>query len=189
MLKGAIMKPILITAGHSNSDPGTVNEYMKIKEADIVRDMRNMVALYLNRNNVPVITDGDGLVNWSLSRAVDEIKNSCFAVEFHCNAANSKQANGTEALAKIIDKDISQKLCGAIALTMDTRLRGEGGWKPENSGQHSRLAFVSNGGIILEMFFISNDNEVTKWKAVKWLVAKEVAKVLTQHYNYLKESV
>lgn len=182
------MKPILITAGHSNSDPGAVNETLRIKEADIVRDMRNMVAFYLNRNGVPVITDGDGLSNWSLSKAVAEIANACFAVEFHCNASINKSANGTEAISKIKDKDLSQRLCNAISLIMDTRLRGEDGWKAENSGQHSRLAFVSNGGIILEMFFISNNAEVNKWNSVKWVVAKEVARVLTQHYNNLKEN-
>lgn len=31
-----------------------------------------------------------------------------------------------------------------------------GGFEPENSGQHSRLGYVREVGIILELFFISN---------------------------------
>ena len=64
---------------------------------------------------------------------------------------------------------------------MGNPLRGDKGWKAENSGQHSRLAYVSNGGIILELFFISNDEELSIWKQKKWLVGKAVAEVLMEH--------
>lgn len=64
---------------------------------------------------------------------------------------------------------------------MGNPLRGDKGWKAENSGQHSRLAYVSNGGIILELFFISNDDELTLWQQKKWLVAKVVASTLAQY--------
>ena len=64
---------------------------------------------------------------------------------------------------------------------MGNPLRGDKGWKAENSGQHSRLAYVSNGGIILELFFISNDEELSTWKQKKWLVGKAVAEVLMEH--------
>ena len=63
---------------------------------------------------------------------------------------------------------------------MGNPLRGDKGWKAENSGQHSRLAYVSNGGIILELFFISNDEELSTWKQKKWLVGKAVAEVLME---------
>jgi len=64
---------------------------------------------------------------------------------------------------------------------MGNPLRGDKGWKPENSGQHSRLAYVSNGGIILELFFISNDAELEIWKQKKWLIGKAVAEVLAEY--------
>ncbi len=64
---------------------------------------------------------------------------------------------------------------------MGIPVRGDNGWKPESSGQHSRLAYVSNGGIILELFFISNDAELETWNLKKWLIAKAVADVLIQH--------
>lgn len=64
---------------------------------------------------------------------------------------------------------------------MGNPLRGDKGWKAENSGQHSRLAYVSNGGIILELFFISNDEELSIWKQKKWLIGKAVAEVLMEY--------
>ena len=170
---------ITITAGHSNTDPGAVNG--SIREADVVRDMRNMVAVYLERAGVDFKTDGTGTQNLPLREAVRLIAGSKVAVEFHCNAAANKSAKGVEALAHASDKVVSQKLCKAVADELGTVLRGDKGWKPENSGQHSRLAFVSGGGIILELFFISNEAELKAWHDKKWLVARAVANVLIEH--------
>ena len=173
------MSIVTITAGHSNTDSGAVNG--SDRESDIAQDMRNIVAYYLKSKGVAIRTDGEGKGNLPLSEAVKLIKGSKIAVEFHCNAATSKSAKGVEALAQQKDKLISQKLCQAVSSVMGNPLRGDKGWKPENSGQHSRLAYVSHGGIILELFFISNDAELEVWKQKKWLIGKAVAKVLAEY--------
>lgn len=169
---------VTITAGHSNTDSGAVNG--SDRESDIAQDMRNIVAYYLRAKGINIRTDGEGKGNAPLSQAVKLIVGSKIAVEFHCNAG-PKTAKGVEALAQPKDKLISQKLCQAVSSVMSNPLRGDKGWKPENSGQHSRLAYVSNGGIILEMFFISNDAELEIWKQKKWLVGKAVAEVLAEY--------
>ena len=173
------MKIVTITAGHSNSDPGAVNG--SDRESEIAQDMRNIVAYYLKSKGITIRTDGEGKGNLPLSEAVKLIKGSNIAVEFHCNAAASKSAKGVEALSQPKDKLISQKLCSAVSSVMSNPLRGDKGWKPENSGQHSRLAYVSHGGIILELFFISNDAELSIWKQKKWLIGKAVAEVLAEY--------
>lgn len=170
---------VTITAGHSNTDSGAVNG--SDRESDIAQDMRNIVAYYLRAKGISIRTDGEGKGNAPLSQAVKLIAGSKIAVEFHCNASSSKSAKGVEALAQPKDKVISQKLCQAVSSVMGNPLRGDKGWKPENSGQHSRLAYVSGGGIILELFFISNDSELEIWKQKKWLVGKAVAEVLAEH--------
>lgn len=172
-------KVITITAGHSNTDSGAVNG--SDRESDIAQDMRNIVAYYLRAKGINIRTDGEGKGNATLTQAVKLIKGSAVAVEFHCNASSSKTAHGIEALAQTKDKVISQRLCSAVSSVMGSVLRGDKGWKPENSGQHSRLAYVSNGGIILELFFISNDEELKIWKEKKWLVGKAVAEVLANY--------
>ena len=172
-------KIITITAGHSNTDSGAVNG--SDRECDIAQDMRNIVAYYLRAKGISIRTDGEGKGNATLTQAVKLIKGSAVAVEFHCNASSSKTSHGIEALAQPKDKLISQKLCSAVSSVMGNVVRGDKGWKPENSGQHSRLAYVSNGGIILELFFISNDEELKIWKDKKWLVGKAVAEVLANY--------
>lgn len=166
-----------ITAGHGAGDPGAVA--FGRKEADIAVDMRNMVTVYLEREGHTVFNDGDGKENKSLSEAIKLISKADVAIEFHCNAFTTPTAGGTEVLAQNKDKTLSKDICSAIVKHLENKVRGtEGGWKSEGSGQHSRLGFVKNGGLIVELFFISNPTELAKWDERKWLVAKEVAGVL-----------
>lgn len=176
---------ILVSAGHSNTDPGAVNTKVlnpdgKIyRETDIATDMRNMVALYLKKAGVPYKTDGLDKVNLPLNQAGKLAEGTKVAVEFHCNAFSDPKAKGVEALAQTKDKQLSRELCEAVSKHMLSPVRGtDGGWKNEGSGQHSKLFFVQKGGIILELFFISNPTELVRWEEVKWLVAREVAEVL-----------
>ena len=172
---------ITITAGHSNTDPGACNGLHR--EADKAQDMRNIVAYYLKQAGVEFRVDGEGKGNLPLSKAIALIKGSKLAVEFHCNASSNKTAKGVEALSQLKDKAISQKLCKAVADVMGIPLRGDRGWKPENSGQHHRLGYVANGGIVFELFFISNDAELAIWEDRKWLIGKAVAGVLIEVAN------
>lgn len=178
--KESVMKTFVITAGHSNTDPGAVA--FGRKEADIAVDMRNMVAHYLIAAGHTVVTDGDVRDNQSLTNAVKLIPKGVVAVEFHCNAA-TPAAKGVELLAATKHKPISKQIAKAIAGVLETTIRGEDGWKPENSGQHSRLAYVQGGGIICELFFITNATELAAWDAKKWLCAKAVAQALIDYYG------
>lgn len=173
-----MQKTITITAGHSNQDCGAINPKTKTTEASIACDMRNMVAFYLKQAGISYRTDGSGSVNQSLKDAIKLVHGSAAAVEFHCNAASNPAARGVEALAQSKDRVLCQRLCQAVASAMGIPLRGNGGFKPENAGQHTRLGYVRAGGIILELFFITNDQELAVWTAKKWLVAKAVAEVL-----------
>lgn len=174
------MTTVTITAGHGGSDPGAVNG--NVTEAEVATDMRNMIKLYLERKGVKVRTDGKGSENQSLTNAIKLISGSKIAIELHCNAFSKPNAGGVEALAQPKDRITCQKLCKAVSRVMGIPIRGsEGGFKSEGSGQHSRLGYVRNGGIILELFFISNPVELQTYQARKWLVARELADVIAAH--------
>lgn len=167
------MKQIVITAGHSNADPGAV--YGGFTEAEIVTEFRNLVAFYLKQADLPFVTDGEGSTNLPLNQAIKLITPNSIAVEFHCNAFSNPTATGVETLSQSKDYELGKKLCSAIEGSLKIRNRGA---KAENSGQHSRLGFVRAGGIILELFFISNPNDLNSYVNRKWLAAKAVAEVL-----------
>lgn len=168
-----------ITAGHSNTDPGAVNG--KTKEADLVVNFRNAVTHYLHEAGIQVKTDGTSTKNDPLSAAVKLIQGSSVAVEFHMNAAASKQANGIETIALPKDKKLAQDLSKAVADALGSRLRGDNGWIDQSKSARGRLAYVNAGGLIVELGFISNEDELARFNARYWLAAKAVAKVLIEY--------
>lgn len=168
-----------IAAGHSNTDPGAVNG--KVKEAELVTNFRNAVSYYLREHGVQVKNDGVGIKNDPLSSAIKLIHGSDVAVEFHMNAAASKQANGVETISLPHDKKLAQDLSAAIANTLGSRLRGDKGWIDQSKSARGRLGYVNAGGLIVELGFISNDDELARFNARYWLAAKAVAKVLAKY--------
>ncbi len=163
---------VFVSAGHSNVDPGACAHGRR--EADIAVEFRNMVAFYLQREGIPHGMDGQGTDNLPLPRAAAMAREADIAVEFHCNAS-SGQAGGCEALSDSGDSALAGELCKAVADALRITNRGA---KPENSGQHTRLAFVRAGGVILELFFITNAGDLEAYDARKWLAASAVADVL-----------
>lgn len=167
-------KIIVLTAGHSNTDPGAVNG--SDREADIAQDIRNITASILrNDYGLTVKTDGEGKGNMPLREAVKLIRGSDVAIEFHTNAAVSKAATGIEALSIVKNKHWCQVLSKAVAKATGWKLRGDGGFKPDNAGQHSRLAYAQAGGIVFEPFFISNDADLKLFKERKWAICRAIA--------------
>ena len=170
---------VTITAGHSNTDPGAVNG--KIKESELVTNFRNAVVHYLREAGITTRTDGTGTQNDPLSAALKVIKGSSVAVEFHMNAAASKQANGIETIALPRDKKLAQDLSAAVATALGSRLRGDNGWIDQSKSARGSLAYINAGGLIVELGFISNEAELAAFQARYWIAAKAVAKVLIEY--------
>jgi len=103
------------------------------------------------------------------------------------NASENKTAQGVEVLSQDKDKVVSQQIAKAIADVMGSKLRGDKGWKSEGSGQHSRLAWVSNNGILVEIEFLSNKERLQVFKDKMWLVGKAVAQVVLDYVKTQKQ--
>lgn len=169
------MKSVFLSAGHGGTDPGAVAHGRR--EADIAVEFRNIVAFYLQREGIPHELDGHGTENLPLRLAVERAKRHPIGVEFHCNAAAAASATGVETLSAPKDMQLGARICEAISGALGLRNRGA---KPENAGQHHRLAFVQAGGVIVELFFITNPADLAAYDARKWLAARDVAAVLTE---------
>lgn len=172
-----------ITAGHSNTDSGAVNG--KFKEAELVTKFRNAVAHYLKEEGIAIKTDGVGSDNQNLNTAIKLIKGSSVAVEFHMNAASNKSAYGIETIALPKDKKLAQALSKAVAKAFNSKLRGQDGWIDQSQSARGKLGFISNGGLIVELGFISNDVELKTFNEKYWLAAHDVADVLIKHEKAL----
>ena len=169
------MKSVFLSAGHSDTEPGAVA--FRRKEADIAVEFRNLVSFYLLRAGVPHELDGTETTNLPLREAVVKAKKHPIGLEFHCNASTSAKATGTECLSAPDDTALSAAISKAISTALGIKDRGA---KPENAGQHHRLAFVQAGGIIVELFFLTNSADLAAYDAKKWLAAKAVADILIE---------
>lgn len=167
----------VITAGHSNRDPGAVGQ--GTTEATVVTEMRNMVASRLRNAGHTVFTDGEGSENKELSMAIKLIGKANCAVEFHCNAAGSATATGVESIGLPKDKVLCQRLSSAIAGVLKQKLRGDKGYIDQSASARGKLGYVSAGGIIVELFFLSNKGDYLFYDVNKYKVADAIVKVLT----------
>ena len=177
---------VVVTAGHSNTDPGAVRYEGNVvvqKESDFCADMRNYVAYYLRNWGVSVKTDGDGRTNAPLQQAITLAKTADIAIEFHLNAASTRRVRGVEVLARDKHKVLSQQIAQAISGITGSPLRGDLGWRPEDAGQHKRLGFVSAGGLIVELEFVSNPTAMQDLTNKRWVVAKAIAEVIFNFIN------
>lgn len=168
------VKSLMVSAGHSYSDPGAVGNGKS--EADIVLDLRDRLAAALEARGVVFGTDGVAGENLPLREAIKRASEYDVAIECHCNSAASSTATGVETLSKPEDYPLGDRLCEAVSKSLGISNRGA---KPEGSGAHSRLAFVSDGGgIILEIFFISNPDDMRAYYNNQQAVVSGIADVL-----------
>ena len=174
---------VTVTAGHSNKDPGAVRG--KDKEADFVVKVRNAVELYLLRAGLEVKTDGSGGINLPLTNAIQIAEGASTKVEFHLNASDNPKANGIETIALPKDKKIAQAISQAIAGVTGGVLRGDKGWIDQSQSARGKLGFVSNGGLVVELGFLSNPAEFAVLEAKYWLVAQSIADVIIAHEKAL----
>nr|WP_300309218.1 N-acetylmuramoyl-L-alanine amidase [Halomonas sp.] len=153
------IRSLFISAGHSMTDPGAVG-VGGISEADIVLNFRDRLYDFLS-DRIVLARDGKPGVNLPLRQACEMAKRHDIAVEFHCNAAASPHATGTETLSAPKDDAFGERLCAAISRTLGISNRGD---KGEADGQHSRLAFVRAGGVIVELFFLTNPDDLKAYR-------------------------
>ena len=163
----------LISAGHGGTDPGAcANGHT---EAAIALEMRDLVASRLLQMRHTVFCDGAMGENQPLRQALALVKGTDLAVELHCNAAANLHATGVEVIAPPHLKLVAQRIARAIAAETGQRLRGEAGWIDQTQSHHGRLAFVQAGGLIVEMFFISNLGDLNTFLQAKERVAMALA--------------
>lgn len=176
-------KSLFISAGHSSSDPGAAAN--GLTEAGVVVDFRDRLACYLS-DKLVFGSDGDIGENLPLRQAAALAARHDVAVEFHLNAA-TPAATGCETLSKPDAFPFAERICSAISGTLGIRNRGA---KPEGAGQHSRLAFVSDGGgVIVELFFLTNAGDLAAYKTQRDRLVEAVALTLidevTEQYEDL----
>ena len=172
------MSIIVLTAGHSATDPGAVAG--GFTEAGLMLDLRDITAELLRELGHVVIQDGADGENLPLRRAIELIDHGAIAVELHTNASDNPAARGVEAISLPPLQAFSQRLAQAVAAVLHTRVRGLAGWIDQSQSARGRLGYVNAGGVILETFFISNPAERHVYLDRRYEVAAAIADTIHQ---------
>ena len=167
------MSVIVLTAGHSSTDPGACAGGHT--EAGLMLELRDVTAEMLRDMGHVVIEDGADGENLPLRHAISLIGQGAIAVELHTNASDNPAARGVESISLPPLRQFCRRLSAAVANVLDTRVRGDRGWIDQSQSARGRLGYVNAGGVILETFFISNPTERERYLADPWAVAQAVA--------------
>lgn len=170
-----------VTAGHDDNEPG--NTWGGHREADLMLQLRDIVAAKLRDKGHEVLEDGRDKQNLPLRDAIRLVSQVDIAIELHTNALTASSA-GVEVVAAAQHKLLAQKLAVAIGTTLEIPLRRTGGWYPLEQHIKDRnftAGFCRAGGLIVEVFFQSNPVELQKYLARYYLVASAIANTLSSH--------
>jgi N-acetylmuramoyl-L-alanine amidase len=171
-------RPYTVTAGHGGSDPGAV--YDGMAERDLMTELRDIVASKLRAMGHAVRTDGDPRANLPLPFALTLVAGSEAAIELHTNAATNPAATGVEVISLPAQRLIAQRVARGIAGVLELPLRGAAGWIDQSQSARGRLGYVRAGGLVVEVFFLSNPTDRARYLERKWMVATAIAKALTE---------
>lgn len=167
-----------VTAGHSFLDPGAVAADGTLEE-DLMTELRDIVASKLRSAGHTVRTDGGWRHNLPLANAIALVPGADAAVDLHMNAATNTSARGVEVVSLPAQRELARTIARRIAHVIESPVRGAGGWIDQAQTARGRLGFVRAGGLVVEVGFISNPEELHKVRSRLWVVASAIVAALT----------
>jgi N-acetylmuramoyl-L-alanine amidase len=174
---------VTVTAGHGGADPG--NTWNGHQEAKLMMQLRHILAAKLRSDGHIVREDGGLGENWALSDATRLIAGSTVAIELHTNASTNPQATGVEVVSLPEHRELSQRVAHAIGSVLMIPTRRDKGWYPHadwTAEKGFQPGFSRRGGLIVEVFFQSNPEDLRKYLERFWLVASAIAAALTSQH-------
>jgi len=178
MLQGEIMK-VVVNVGHGYGDPGAVNKELGVTENGFNRELAALIQKMLPVSVVVMEQDASGLNG--LVKRINEI-NPAFVVSLHSNAAENKTATGTETLywhTSATSKRLAEIMQAELVAVLDLQNRGV---KPRDN--LAILRGTKCPAVIVEPFFISNNEDYKEAKLAKVDMAKAVVRGI---YTYVGE--
>lgn len=160
---------IILSAGHSPDSPGA--SALGKREHELTREYARALHDALRDAGVPVMLINQSLPLRERIQLMKARKTPRdLAMEIHFNAANGK-AHGTEVFYPMgdvtclkVSRDILLKTSGALGL----RNRGA---KLQNRSARGTLGWVKEGGILIEVCFMDNPEDMSKVNPTVWAEA------------------
>lgn len=185
---------LFLSAGHSTTpgrDRGAVSHDGKHIEGNIVAEFRTLVfdSLLKRYGYRASVDSNDSILSQTIALFRQWATPRCVLVEFHCNASANARAQGIECIVpekpSQFEEVMAFEICKALEGATGFPLRGNRGVKKESESARGKLGWLRMAGdnVIVELFFITNPQEVATWNRSKFEAADRVADVLWKYVN------
>lgn len=175
---------VFLNPGHApngNPDPGAVNDETGLRECDVALAVGKAAEGYLNAAGVATkLLQSDSL--YDICEAANDSDADIF-VSIHCNAAEAKQANGTETWAcagsyrgSMLAKCIQDQIVDAL----ETTDRGVKIATPGVNGLYV-LTNTDMPAVLVELAFITNPDDEKILANAQDAMARAVARGITDY--------
>lgn len=184
---------IYLTAGHNIvNGKGTGVHHNGRDEAKEAVVLRDMIADNLRARCVPVVVDQN---ETRFSKVMTWLKNTLTeadtAIEIHFDAYTANSANGCTAIVPTNptqkELNLGRQLTAAIKEAAHIKQRGRDGVRDESFTFHKRLRHLHSPkvatNIVLEICFITNDEDWHKYQANKDDIALLIANAIFNNYH------
>jgi len=154
------VKKCALIIGHSEKDPGAVNEKACITEFGFNRGLAKLIDKYVCPSAVSIELVYRDVLYSKLPEKVNRL-NPDFIISLHCNAFN-EAASGTEVLYYHKSSkgfEIAGILQNELVQALHLKDRGIKGKSAEDRGGYL-LRYTDAPCVIAEPFFIDNDNDL-----------------------------
>ncbi|MDD3404982.1 MAG: N-acetylmuramoyl-L-alanine amidase [Paludibacteraceae bacterium] len=177
------MKKIALISGHRGRGTGAVG--LQIDEGAETIWLRNRIEDHLCQkyNIVPVVDCDTDNLNTVVKELRHELSKTDICIDIHFNASTAASANGAEVLipasATSDEKKRAGELLQVVCDTLGIKSRGV---KDEASGQHGKLAMLSGFdcvNMLLEVCFVSNPTDSSKYLAKREILALNIARLVS----------
>lgn len=183
-----MIQVIFPSAGHHDKDPGAVNPNLKIKEADLTKEFRNLISYFLTRAGHKHIMDKDHETNLQYQSRIKPGAGSVL-LDIHFNASANPNATGTEMIVKNnpnnLSYDLANELASGTASILGIANRGV---KQEKEIPRRRIGILhlkAGISVLAEICFISNPTDMKRYFEHKEELACFYAETLIKYDNMI----
>jgi len=181
-----INRKLAISAGHSN-DPDRdngANHNGFIEGVETVK-LRNALVTEFKTAGIIVNVDDDSNVTKETVKLFDQyFGEHDILIDLHFNAYHDETANGVEVIVPekytTMEYAMACDICRVISDSLNIRNRGV---KPESQSARGSLAWMRLNAetILVEVCFISNKKDMTRYKANFNKLVKEIVNIISNY--------